>query len=65
MNDKVKENINEIVAKVRVIDGMMQSLVLTHEDDKDKREELLKRYSGRKLILVEEVYGLLSNLTII
>lgn len=64
MTTKYKESLHDVLAKLAAIDTIIQSLGAVHEDHGDKRDELFKKYSERKLQLMDEAFKLVSTLAI-
>jgi len=54
-----------VVDKLQALDFMIDSLSKLHKDDIVQQEEMLKKISTRKLILMEELYRLISPLKVI
>lgn len=52
-----------IVDKLHALDFMLSTLEKVAKDDGDKAEELVKKISTRKLILVDELFKLISPLS--
>ena len=63
MNNQIQDNKMAILNKLGMLDAMMESLSKLHVDDQDKVGEMVKKISTRKLILLDELYNLLSPLT--
>jgi len=64
MNEATKENILGIIGKMRLIDEVIDRLNSGDEKSKKARSGLIKKFTDRKVLLAEEIYPLLSNLTI-
>lgn len=62
--NQIQENRTDLMNKLGVLDMMLESLAKIHKDDSEKVEELMKKFSTRKLILMEELYRLLSSVTL-
>lgn len=62
MLSQTKEQVQQILNKIQVLDFALDTLARTHKDDTAKAEELFKRASTHKLKLVEEMLRL-SNAT--
>lgn len=58
------DNKAQIVDKLHALDFMLDSASKIHKDFEKEQEELYKKISTRKLILMEELYSLLSSLKI-
>ena len=58
MLSQTKENIQALVNKIQVLDFVLNTLNLSHKDSAEKVEELFKRASSHKLVLVEEILRL-------
>ena len=63
MNSQIQQNKIDILNKLGALDAMLESLGKIHKDDGDKADEMVKKISTRKLVLMEELYNLLSPLT--
>ena len=64
MKGQIQQNRADLLNKIATLDMMLESLNKVHNDDATKQEELVKKISTRKLILMDELYNLLSNLAI-
>jgi hypothetical protein len=60
----VQQNKAEIVDKIQGLDFMMGSLAKIHKDHEKEQAELYKKISTRKLLLMDELFKLLSHLTV-
>jgi len=63
MNNQVQDNKIALMNKIGMLDMMLDSLNKVHKDDSDKMEDMMKKISTRKLILIDELYALLSPLS--
>jgi len=63
MNNQVQDNKIALMNKIGMLDMMLDSLNKVHKDDSDKMEDMMKKISTRKLILIDELYTLLSPLS--
>lgn len=60
MLSQTKENIQNVINKIQVLDYMLEALKMTHKDDSVKVEELFRRATAHKLTLIDEVLRLNS-----
>ncbi len=60
MLSESKQNIIDILAKLQAYESALASINTSHPDDKEKADTLHKSISARKLVLIEELHGLLS-----
>ncbi len=58
MLSQTKENIQEVVNKIQVLDFTLNTLNLSHKDSAATVEELFKRASSHKLKLIDELLNL-------
>lgn len=58
MLSETKQNLQEIVNKLQVLDFVIDTSGRTHKDDLEKAEIFLKRASSHKVKLIEEVLRL-------
>lgn len=58
MLSETKQNVQDLVNKVQVLDFALQSLNLNHADYKDRIEVLYKTASNYKLVLIDELLRL-------
>lgn len=58
MLSQTKENIQNLVNKIQVLDFLLNTLNLSHKDEAAKVEELFRRASTHKLKLIDEVLRL-------
>jgi hypothetical protein len=63
MSNSVEQNRQAILVKLGILDTMLESAGKVHEDNLKAQEELFKKISTRKLVLMEELFGLLSSLS--
>jgi hypothetical protein len=59
----INDNKAGIVDKIHALDFMMESLGKIHEENKEAVDEFHKKISTRKLLLMEELFKLLSHLS--
>ena len=62
MAQNIHENRQEILAKLAILDTLLQSLGSIHEENQDKMDELHKKISTKKVILMDEMLKLISNI---
>ena len=62
MKNQIQDNKNALLNKIGMLDMMLESLGKVHKDDSEKMEDMMKKISTRKLILMDELYNLLSPL---
>jgi hypothetical protein len=60
MLSQTKENVQDILAKLQVLDFMFQTSGQTHVEKKEDVETLLKKVTTKKLILLEELFRLVD-----
>lgn len=58
MLSETKQNLQEIVNKIQVLDYVIETSSRTHKDHLEKAETFLKRASTHKVKLIEEVLRL-------
>ena len=58
MLSETKQNVQDLVNKIQVLDFALNSLNLNHADYKERIEVLYKTASNQKLILTEELLRL-------
>jgi hypothetical protein len=58
MLSETKQNIQDLVNKIQVLDFTLNTLNLSHKDEAAKVEELFKRASHHKLVLIDELLRL-------
>lgn len=60
MLSQTKENIQNIVNKLTVYDFLLQTLMTSGNENKERAETLAKSICARKVVLVEEAERLLN-----
>lgn len=60
MLSQTKENIQNIINKIQVLDYVLETLKMTHKDDAEKVEKLFRKATAHKLTLIDEVLRLNS-----
>jgi len=63
MKNQINDNKTAILNKIGILDMMLESLSKIDKDQGEKVDELVKKISTRKLILMDELYTLLSPLS--
>lgn len=58
----VLDNKQAILNKLGMLDIMIESSAKVHKDNEEAQEALFKKISTRKLVLMDELYTLLSPL---
>ncbi len=58
MLSQTKENIQDLVNKIQVLDFMLNSVNLSHKDHSARVEAVFKRASNHKLKMMEEILRL-------
>lgn len=58
MLSQTKENLQDIVGKLQLLDFTLDTLGRTHSDNKEKAETVLKTISAHKMKLVDEILRL-------
>lgn len=65
MASQTKANIADLLGKIDALDYMLGSLGKVHEENKEAVEALQKKISTRKLLLMDELFKLLSHLSVV
>ncbi len=58
MLSQTKENIQDLINKVQVLDFMLNSVNLSHKDHSSRVEDVFRRASSHKLKMMEEILRL-------
>lgn len=58
MLSETKQNVQDLINKIQVLDFMLNSVNLSHKDHSNRVEDVFKRASSHKLKMMEEVLRL-------
>lgn len=61
---QVRTNQDDLLRKIGVLDMMLESLGRVDKDQGEKVDEMVKKISTRKLVLMEELFKLVSHLVV-
>jgi len=64
MKSQIQQNQIDLINKIGTLDAILESLGRMHVDHKEEVEDMTKKISTRKLTLMEELFKLVSHLTV-